>query len=62
MQGAKDFKVAIVGGGIAGLTLAISLSRGGVPVDLYESAVRLLALSMRVEMSLRHLDFVPLPR
>ncbi|KAI1864391.1 uncharacterized protein JN550_008948 [Neoarthrinium moseri] len=34
----KDFKVAIVGGGIAGLTLAIALHYRQVPAILYESA------------------------
>ncbi|KAF8530028.1 hypothetical protein BU17DRAFT_78550 [Hysterangium stoloniferum] len=34
----KDFRVAIVGGGIAGLTLAVGLIRGGVQVDIFEQA------------------------
>lgn len=34
----KPFKVAIVGGGLAGLTLAVGLLKHGVPVHIYESA------------------------
>ncbi|KAI0176544.1 mannitol 1-phosphate dehydrogenase [Hypoxylon sp. FL1284] len=38
MSATKPFNIAIVGGGISGLTLAISLSKQNVPVTLYESA------------------------
>ena len=34
----KNFDVAVVGGGIAGLTLTLSLLSHGVPVTLYEAA------------------------
>ncbi|GKU22991.1 unnamed protein product [Fusarium langsethiae] len=34
----KSFDIAIVGGGIAGLTLAIALHRRNIPVTLYERA------------------------
>ncbi|KAI1178595.1 mannitol 1-phosphate dehydrogenase 2 [Nemania sp. FL0916] len=34
----KPFNLAIVGGGIAGLTLAISLLKHNVPITIYESA------------------------
>jgi salicylate hydroxylase len=38
MAPAKSFRVAIVGGGIAGITLAIALHSRGIPVDIYEQA------------------------
>lgn len=38
MAATKDFHVAIIGGGIAGLTLAIALHYRNVPATLYESA------------------------
>lgn len=38
MSRVKDFDVAIVGGGIAGLTLAIALNSRSIPVTLYEQA------------------------
>ncbi|KAG6623622.1 mannitol 1-phosphate dehydrogenase [Phytophthora cinnamomi] len=34
----RDYDIAIVGGGIAGATLAVGLVRANVPVTLYESA------------------------
>jgi salicylate hydroxylase len=40
MSDPKRFKVAIIGGGIAGLTLAISLRNRGIPVTIYEQAAR----------------------
>ena len=36
----KDFNIAIVGGGITGLILAIGLARAGLIVDVFEAAVR----------------------
>ena len=39
----KDFHVAIVGGGMCGLACAVYLSRAGIKVDLFESAVRYMA-------------------
>lgn len=38
MAPTKDFEIAIVGGGIAGLTLAIALYQRQVPVKIYEQA------------------------
>ncbi|KAI0673672.1 FAD/NAD-P-binding domain-containing protein [Trametes maxima] len=37
-QTQKSFEVAIVGGGVCGLTCAIALQRAGVPVQLFEAA------------------------
>ncbi|KAF8515185.1 FAD/NAD(P)-binding domain-containing protein [Gautieria morchelliformis] len=34
----KDFNVAIVGGGMGGLALAVVLTRGGIKVDIFEQA------------------------
>lgn len=36
----KSFEVAVVGGGVCGLTCAIALQKAGVPVQLFEAAVR----------------------
>lgn len=38
MSQPKEFEVAIVGGGIAGLTLAIALHHRNVPIKIYEQA------------------------
>ncbi|KZV73524.1 FAD/NAD-P-binding domain-containing protein [Peniophora sp. CONT] len=38
MNTQKDFSVAIVGGGITGLILAIGLARAGMQVDVFEAA------------------------
>lgn len=35
----KDFKVAIVGGGMCGLAVAVGLAQGGIDVEIYEAAV-----------------------
>ncbi|WVQ75093.1 salicylate 1-monooxygenase [Cryptococcus sp. DSM 104548] len=37
-QAERNYDIAVVGGGIAGLTLIISLLRSGIPATLYESA------------------------
>ena len=34
----KPFNLAIVGGGIAGLTLALALLKHNIPITIYESA------------------------
>lgn len=39
----KKLKVAIVGGGVSGLTCAVALIKQGVDVEVYEAAVRLFA-------------------
>ncbi|KAH7923897.1 FAD/NAD(P)-binding domain-containing protein [Leucogyrophana mollusca] len=38
MPFSKDFRVAIIGGGMCGLACAVALSRAGIQVDIYESA------------------------
>lgn len=38
MNKQKEFEIAIIGGGIAGLTLAIALHQRGVPFRIYEQA------------------------
>ena len=35
----KDFRVAIVGGGVCGLTCAIALAKEGILVDIFEATV-----------------------
>ena len=40
MSSNKDFRVAIVGGGLCGLACAVYLLRAGIHVDAFESAVR----------------------
>ena len=37
----KDFNVAVVGGGICGLAVAVGLRKAGIEVDIYEAAVSL---------------------
>lgn len=38
MSPKKNFEIAIVGGGISGLTLAIALHARGIPITIYEQA------------------------
>lgn len=40
MARAKNFKIAIIGGGIAGLTMAIALHKRDIQVTIYEQASR----------------------
>ncbi|TCD68111.1 hypothetical protein EIP91_011564 [Steccherinum ochraceum] len=40
MQAAGKVKVAIVGGGVCGLSCAIALAKEGVPVDVFEAAAQ----------------------
>ena len=46
MSAQKDFTVAIVGGGIAGLVCAVGLARAGIQVDVFEAAVRNMYVSL----------------
>ena len=48
---AKPFEIAVVGGGIAGLTLAIALHHRGVPVKVYERAPRFGEIGAGVSFS-----------
>lgn len=34
----KPFSIAVVGGGISGLTLAIALLKHNIPITIYEAA------------------------
>jgi len=36
----KEYRVAIVGGGMGGLALAVGLTGGGIKVDIFEQAPR----------------------
>jgi monoamine oxidase len=36
----KDFRIAIVGGGMIGLAAAVSLARVGIEVEVFEATVR----------------------
>ena len=47
----KDFEIAIVGGGIAGLTLAIALHHRNVPVHIYEQAPKFGEIGAGVSFS-----------
>lgn len=42
----KNFEVAIVGGGVVGLTCAIALQKAGVPVQLFEAAVSAWSITL----------------
>ena len=51
MASTKDFNIAIVGGGIAGLTLAIALHERRVPVIIYEQAPKFGEIGAGVSFS-----------
>ena len=51
MAEAKKFDIAIIGGGIAGLTLAIALYKRGIPVTIYEQAPKFGEIGAGVSFS-----------
>src|ERR1700743_3847449 len=51
MAQTKNFNVAIAGGGIAGLTLAIALHHRGIPVIVYEQAAAFSEIGAGVSFS-----------
>ncbi|KAI9040779.1 FAD/NAD(P)-binding domain-containing protein [Aspergillus affinis] len=52
----KNFQVAVVGGGIAGLTLAITLHHRGIPVTIYEQASAFAEIGAGVSFSPNAVD------
>jgi len=48
---AKTFRIAIVGGGIGGLTLAVALRQRGMEADVYEQAQELAEIGAAVALS-----------
>jgi salicylate hydroxylase len=48
---AKKFQIAIVGGGIGGLTLAVALRQHGIEADVYEQAPELAEIGAAVALS-----------
>jgi len=52
----KDFNIAIIGGGIAGLTLAIALHERNVPVQIYERAKHFREIGAGVSFSGNAID------
>ena len=49
--GAKTLRVAIIGGGIGGLTLALALRKRGMAADVYEQAPELTEIGAAVALS-----------
>jgi salicylate hydroxylase len=47
----QDWKIAVVGGGIGGLTLALALREHGIEVDIYEQADELREVGAAVALS-----------
>ncbi len=47
----KDWKIAVVGAGIGGLTLALALRQRGIEVDLYEQTAELREVGAAVALS-----------
>lgn len=52
----KDFNIAIIGGSIAGLTLAIALHERNVPVQIYERAKHFREIGAGVAFSANAID------
>lgn len=52
-------RVAIIGGGPAGLTAALSLARGGVDVELFEASAQIGGLSQTIELWGQRVDIGP---
>lgn len=51
MATSPDFKIVIIGGGIAGLTLALSLRKHlSITASVYEQAPRFGTLSLRISV------------
>ena len=48
---AKTFRIAIVGGGMGGLTLAVALRQRGIEADVYEQAQELAEIGAAVALS-----------
>ena len=48
---AKTFRIAIVGGGVGGLTLAVALRQRGIEADVYEQAQELAEIGAAVALS-----------
>ena len=58
--GAPAARIAIVGGGWAGLACAVELSAAGLPVRVFEAAKQLGGRARRVEVEGRALDTMAL--
>ena len=50
-MGAQDPRIAIIGGGIGGLTLALALRQRGMQADVYEQAAELAEIGAAVALS-----------
>lgn len=48
----NNLRIAIVGGGVCGLTCAIGLMREGVDVHVYEAAVSVIMMFVSSELTI----------